>query len=968
MSTEIASLYAKIGADSDAFSRGMNGVDDRLHATGRGFNALGALGGVAMAGLTMAAVGSAAALGALTVGIGSATKSAANMEQQVADIGSVMALTGAEMEQVGTLIADLGLDPKLKVSATEAGQAIEALGKNGLTLTQIMDGAAKSTVLLANSTGGTFGQAADIATSAMAQFGIAAKDMDGAINQIVGVTVKSKFTIDDYALAIAQAGGVASSVGVSFADFNTTIAAISPLFASGSDAGTSFKTFLQTLIPKSGDAMEAMKQLGIVTADGQNQFFTATGQMKSMGEVAGVLQKAFAGLSDEQKNEAASTIFGTDAMRAAFALAGMTEEQFRALGDEIGKTDAAAAAARRMDTLSGAMEIFQGVLETVGIAIGQKFLPGANKVTKWATTTLTKYAKPLTEWFGRLATIISGVADRLTGAFDTGGLKGVGKELAAMGKEWASALGSWTVDLWRKQVQPGLLAMWKNLTAWVTDPGKRTELFAALTATWTGFTRWAAAIYPSIVGAMAGLWQNLVSWVTDPGKRAALSAALVKSWGMFGQWAGALWATMLPSLSALAGEFVTWVTAPNTWQQISTAIGDTWTFLADWAGELWGNVATHLTDYIGKLAAWATSSTTWAYADAYATYARNVFTQWAGDLWGKVQPKLLEFWTNAVAWIQKTDWRKVITEKWTGFTEWAGGVWGFVAPKLIEFWANSVAWIQKTDWKKAIADKWTGFTDWAAGIWTQVQPELTQFGADLKAWIDTNVPELGTWIDSFLAVTGEIGEGWGLAWPDIQKTMTTAADSITADIDRIQTSLSEIGSWFTGGEGEGFASSWATVFNFVADVIADAVTSSVTKLANLLETIALVGEALQTMAAGDWGKINDVLARMSILSTKVAQDIFVPRGLPEFPKQRAMGGYSSGRTLVGERGPEVVDLPNGSYVHDAEETAAMFGAGTGRLDIYVHGESALPLDRQKLRELAVELRREFNRGGVAVFA
>jgi hypothetical protein len=37
--------------------------------------------------------------------------------------------------------------------------------------------------------------------------------------------------------------------------------------------------------------------------------------------------------------------------------------------------------------------------------------------------------------------------------------------------------------------------------------------------------------------------------------------------------------------------------------------------------------------------------------------------------------------------------------------------------------------------------------------------------------------------------------------------------------------------------------------------------------------------------------------------------------------------------------------------------------GSWRLDIYVHGESNLPLDRQKLRDLAVELRREFNRAG-----
>ncbi|MEZ4622076.1 MAG: hypothetical protein R2867_42120 [Caldilineaceae bacterium] len=51
--------------------------------------------------------------------------------------------------QLKGLIQDLGLDPKLKVSATEAADAIEMLGRNGLRMDDILSGAARSTVLLA---------------------------------------------------------------------------------------------------------------------------------------------------------------------------------------------------------------------------------------------------------------------------------------------------------------------------------------------------------------------------------------------------------------------------------------------------------------------------------------------------------------------------------------------------------------------------------------------------------------------------------------------------------------------------------------------------------------------------------------------------------------------------------------------------------------------------------------------------
>jgi len=40
---------------------------------------------------------------------------------------------------------------------------------------------------------------------------------------------------------------------------------------------------------------------------------------------------------------------------------------------------------------------------------------------------------------------------------------------------------------------------------------------------------------------------------------------------------------------------------------------------------------------------------------------------------------------------------------------------------------------------------------------------------------------------------------------------------------------------------------------------------------------------------------------------------------------RALGGYASGLTLVGESGPELVELPQGSYVHSNDESKGMAG-------------------------------------------
>lgn len=429
------------------------------------------------------------AIGQVTSGIvGFASQgvvAAKDLDAQLATIAAGLGKTKAEIEPLNKLILELGLDPNLKVSATEAADAIDSLARNGLDMTQILDGAAKSTVLLANSTGADFGQAADIATDVMAMFNIEAKDMNVAVNGITSVAAASKFTIDDYQFALAAAGGVASAVGVDFNDFNTSVAAISPSFASGSDAGTSFKTMLQRMVPSTDPAREAFAELGLLSVDTgkamqmlaangvvpasdslsditeamrgvfeaqygvnsragegaekfgkwfdevvpmQNAFFDANGAMLDMATITQRLNDATSHLSEEQRNAMFTTMFGSDAMRAAFELADsgevvytdmakamketeLTQEQltaafadgkitqFELLAAQQSTIDASEQAATRMDTLQGAWEIFQGIIETLQLQIGQAFLPVIRDLVELFSELATRYSPMITAAF-----------------------------------------------------------------------------------------------------------------------------------------------------------------------------------------------------------------------------------------------------------------------------------------------------------------------------------------------------------------------------------------------------------------------------------------------------------------------------------------------------------------------------------------------------------------------------------------
>ena len=364
--------------------------------------ALGRIGEFAAGGVlanavtgTMTAIGGGAK--ALVGGLVGATTASAELSSQIATIGAVSGLTQEELGQVTALIDELGINPNLKVSATEAANAVEMLSRNGMEMGDILAGGAEKTVLLANATGADFATAADIATDVMAVFNMEASDMGAAVDGIAGVVNRSKFSVEDYALALAQGGGVAAVAGVEFADFNTAIAGMSPLFASGSDAGTSFKTMLQRLQPQSKEARNLMGELGLLTEQGTSAFYDAAGGLKDMEEIVGLLNDSFGDLTEAQRTEALGTIFGTDAMRAAAALAGMTREEFSALQGQIGQVSSLEMASMRVNTLAGDMDILAGAVETAKIQVGRGLEPIGRAWAQALTPVVSDLAPQLAE-------------------------------------------------------------------------------------------------------------------------------------------------------------------------------------------------------------------------------------------------------------------------------------------------------------------------------------------------------------------------------------------------------------------------------------------------------------------------------------------------------------------------------------------------------------------------------------------
>lgn len=361
------------------------GVEDaNKDVDGLGKKSLGASEAVRKVGNTAGVAGAA-----IAAGLGVAVNAAANFEQRMSAVKAVSGASAAEMDQLTKKALQLGKDTSF--SAGEAASAIEELVKAGISVPDVMNGAADATVALAAAGEVSLPEAASIASNAMNQFGLSAQEMPKIADLIAGAANASAIDVKDFGFSLSQVGAVANLAGASFGDTAAAIALMGNAGIKGSDAGTSLKTMLSNLQPGTKKQTALFKELGLMTEDGANKFFDAKGNLKSFSEVAGILQNSLKGMTSAQKQAALETLFGSDAIRAAAIFSKEGAAGFDEMTASMTKIKAADVAKTRLDNVKGSLEAMKGSLETMGIVIGQIFIPALRKIVDGITGVLNVF-------------------------------------------------------------------------------------------------------------------------------------------------------------------------------------------------------------------------------------------------------------------------------------------------------------------------------------------------------------------------------------------------------------------------------------------------------------------------------------------------------------------------------------------------------------------------------------------------
>lgn len=515
----------------------------------------------------VAAVAGVAAMGAFAKG---AIDLEAQFSKTMNQFQAATDLPAEGMRRMQGLAIEMGA--KTVFSAAAASDAMLALAKSGIKPAAIEAGALEAALTLAAAGELDMGTAAETMGNALNTFSLQAKDAAAVSAALAGAANASSASVQSVTQGLAQVGTVAADAGFTVQETTGAIAALAQAGIQGSDAGTSLKTMFANLTPMTEKAFDAMQRYGLVNYDANiaskvlaedgikalgtsyratykavekhmiaqgegekgtaklakatkgymqvsgimhNAFLKQNGDFKSLASIAGTLDDNLSDLSDSERATALTTMFGSDARRAATVL---MNEGTKGLAEYIKATSDVGAAEKMaeagMKGTAGAVEMFKGSLETVQLQLGLLLAPTIQSGLGTLTAGLNKISDSgpaLAAFFDKVgggASTLHGAVSDLWRAFNPGGatVKAAQDALASIGDALGDALGGTrdlVTDAFKNiNVEPAVRAIGRGFRA--MDLSGLADNFS------TQAKGWAAAIIDGLkTGLDTGDWSGL---------------------------------------------------------------------------------------------------------------------------------------------------------------------------------------------------------------------------------------------------------------------------------------------------------------------------------------------------------------------------------------------------------------------------------------------------------------------------
>lgn len=353
---ENKNIVIRLMADTASYEAAMTRAGSTAKTVASGMENTGRKSALIASGMT------AAGLAVAAFGV-AAVKMAADFDRQMSTVQANTGATSAQMDQLRAAAIEAGASTVY--SASDSADAINDLGKAGMSVTDILTGGLSGALNLAASDGMAVGDAAEYMANALSMFHLKGSQASQVADTLAAGAGKAVGNVSDFGEALNNCGAQANSFGMNVQETTGVLALFAQNGTIGAEAGTQLNSMLMKLAAPSAEASNTMRELGISAYDAQGHFV-------GMANFAGQLQKAEKNLTDEQRNQANATIFGSYAIKAANYLYEAGESGVNKWTKAVSESGyAAEQAAAKNNNLKGDLENLGGSMESLMISVGE---------------------------------------------------------------------------------------------------------------------------------------------------------------------------------------------------------------------------------------------------------------------------------------------------------------------------------------------------------------------------------------------------------------------------------------------------------------------------------------------------------------------------------------------------------------------------------------------------------------------
>ena len=323
--------------------------------------------------------------GVTALGTASVT-TAANFESSMSQGQATMGITKDAMstvngQSVNTMDTLSKLAKKMGAetafSASECAEALNYLALAGYDTQQMCD--TLPTVLNLAAAGDiALADASDMVTDAMSALGMGVDEAETMVDQMAKTASTTNTSVAQLGEGILTIGATAKSIKGGTAELNTALGILANNGIKGAEGGTHLRNIILSLQNPTDKAAAQMEALGLSVYDSE-------GNMRSMNDILGDLNKSMDGMTSAEKSNIISTIFNKTDLSSVNALLANTGETWDSLQKSI--TDSGGAAQQMADTqldnLQGQITILKSALEGLAISFGELLMPAIKQIVGW---------------------------------------------------------------------------------------------------------------------------------------------------------------------------------------------------------------------------------------------------------------------------------------------------------------------------------------------------------------------------------------------------------------------------------------------------------------------------------------------------------------------------------------------------------------------------------------------------------